>query len=176
LAIIDDVIHQLRKVMPELQSVNFRQDNAGCYHSATTILGVRQLAQKHDISIKMDFSNPQGGKGPCDRKAATIKNHMRSYLNSGNDITNASQMKRGIESNGGVRGVSAILCGPLNIPKSDLFEKWEGISFINDIEFKEDHMKVWRAYGTGDGKKRPLQQILSKCIISCAMSYCHHSV
>ncbi len=158
LAVIDDVIHQLKKVMPELKSVNFRQDNAGCYHSATTVLGVRQLAQKHDVSLKMDFSDPQGGKGPCDRKAATIKNHMRSYLNSGNDISNASQMKRAIESNGGVRGVTAILCGPLNIPNSDLFEKWEGISFINNVEFKEDHMKVWRAYGTGEGKEVPYSE------------------
>ena len=103
----------------------------------------------------MDFSDPQGGKGPCDRKAATIKNHMRSYLNSGHDISNAEDMKLAMESNGGVRGVATILCGPLTIPKTEHFPKWEGVSLINDIQFKAEEMKVWRAYDVGDGKDVP---------------------
>jgi hypothetical protein len=70
LAVIDDVIQQLKKVMPQLKSVKF-----------------------HNVDIRMDFSDPQGGKGPCDRKAATVKNHLRSSLNSGNDISNAAQIK-----------------------------------------------------------------------------------
>lgn len=41
LAIIDDVIYQLKRVMPNLESINFRQDNAACYHSSATVLGVR---------------------------------------------------------------------------------------------------------------------------------------
>ena len=74
----------------------------------------------------MDFSDPQGGKGPCDRKAASIKNHMRSYLNSGHDISSAQDMKSAIESNGGVSGVAtAILCGPLTIPDPSHFPKWD---------------------------------------------------
>jgi hypothetical protein len=96
LAVIDDVIQKLKNVMPELKCVSFRQDNAGCYHSAATILGVRSLAKKHNIIVRIDFSDPQGGKGACDRKAATLKNHMRSYLNSGNDVTNAEEMKTAI--------------------------------------------------------------------------------
>ena len=71
LAIIDDVVAKLKSVIPELKSVCFRQDNAGCYHSAITILGTRQLALKDSISVRMEFSDHQGGKGPCDRKAAT---------------------------------------------------------------------------------------------------------
>ena len=76
LAIIDDVIQKLKCSMPELKSLSFRQDNAGCYHSAATILGVRQLSIKHNVSVRLDFSDPQDGKGPCDRKAAVIKSHM----------------------------------------------------------------------------------------------------
>ena len=77
LPIIDDVIEKLKIAIPGLKSISLRQDNAGCYHSATTILGVHQLAIKHNVSMRMDFSDPRGGKGPCDRKAANIKNHMR---------------------------------------------------------------------------------------------------
>ncbi|CAB3988102.1 SURP and G-patch domain-containing 1, partial [Paramuricea clavata] len=110
----------------------------------------------------MDFSDPQGGKGPCDRKAATVKNHLRSYLNSGNDISNAAQMKTAIESVGGVRSVRAVLCGPLTIPDAGPFGRWEGVSFINDIEFKDEHMKVWRAYGVGVGKEITYSNFQSK--------------
>ena len=30
--------------------------------------------------------------------------------------------------------------------------KWEGVSFINNIEYSNDGMQVWRAYGIGCGK------------------------
>jgi hypothetical protein len=78
LAVIDDVIEKLKTAIPWLKYVIFRQDNAGCYHSAATILGIHHLTVKHNVYVRMDFSDPQGGKGPCDRKAAFIKNHMRS--------------------------------------------------------------------------------------------------
>ena len=102
--------------MPELKSLSFRQDNAGCYHSAATILGIRQLSIKHNVSVCLDFSHPQGSKGPCDRKAAVIKSHMRLHLDSGLDISNAEEMKLAIESCGGLRGVATVVCGPLTIP------------------------------------------------------------
>ena len=80
---------------------------------------------------------------------------MRSYLNSGHDISNAEDMKLAMESNGGVRGVATVLCGLLTIPDPDPFPKWEGVSLINDIEFDKEKMKVWRAYQVGDGKNLP---------------------
>ena len=106
LAIIDDVIKKLKCTMPELKSLSFREDNAGCYHSAATILGVRQFSIKHNVSVRLDVLDPQGGKGPCDRKAAVIKRHMRLHLDSGHDISNAEEMKLAIKSCGGVRGVA----------------------------------------------------------------------
>ena len=73
LAIIDDVFRQLKEIMPEVNSVYMRSDNAGCYHSAFTLLSVYHVASEHAIELKrFDFSDPQGGKGSCDRKAATI--------------------------------------------------------------------------------------------------------
>ena len=149
----DDVIEKLKIAIPGLKSISLRQDNAGCYHSAATILGVHQLAIKHNVSMRMDFSDPQGGKGPCDRKAANIKNHMRSFLNSGHDISNAEDMQSAIQSNGGIRGVATVLCGSLTIPDPKPFPKWGGVSFINDIQMHTEGMRVWRAYGVGDGKE-----------------------
>ena len=154
LAIMDDVLKQLKSTVPEIKSICFRQDNAGCYHSASTLVGVQQLAEKHKVQIRVDFSDPQGGKGSCDRKSATIKNHMRVFLNSGHDIETAEQMKTSMESFGGVPGVRVVLCGPLDNVKTAPV-KWEGISLVNNIIYLEQGMKVWRAYGIGPGKFVP---------------------
>ena len=157
LAIIDDVLKQLKTTMPDVNRVHFRQDNAGCYHSASTLLAIQHVASKYDVNVKLDFSDPQGGKGSCDRKAATIKNHMRIYLNSGQDVETADQMKNAIESSGGVPGVRATLCDTQDIPKSTPV-KWDGVSFINNIEYGKEGMRVWRSYGVGPGKFLPWSQ------------------
>ena len=157
LAIIDDVLKQLKETMPEVNRVHFRQDNAGCYHSAPTLLTIQQVANKHDISVRLDFSDPQGSKGSCDRKAATIKNHIRIYLNSGQDVETADQMKNAIESSGGVPGVRVMLCDTQNIPKL-MPLKWDGVSFINNIEYGREGMRVWRSYAVGPGKFLPWSQ------------------
>ena len=76
-----------------------RQDNTGCYHCASTLLLVHRVATKHGMNLKcVDFSDPQSGKGACDRKATTLKSHMRIYVNAANDIETASQMMTAIES------------------------------------------------------------------------------
>ena len=107
LAILDDVVSQLKTIMPELQTISIRSDNVGCYHCAQTLISAPQIAKRHDLQIsRIDCSEPQGGKEACDCKAATIKSHMAAFLNSGHDIETAEQTKEAIESSGGVRGVS----------------------------------------------------------------------
>ena len=54
---------------------------------------------------RIDFSDPHGGKGAADRLAATCKNQVRTFLNEGNDVTNAEQLKSALLSHGGVEGV-----------------------------------------------------------------------
>ena len=94
--------------MPEVNSIYIRSDNAGCYHCAFSLLSVYHVAREHAFELKrFDFSDPQGEKGSCDRKAATIKSHMRTHLNSGHDIETASQMVTAIEAPGGISGVRA---------------------------------------------------------------------
>ena len=155
LAVIDDVFNQLKSIMPEINSVYLRQDNAGCYHSASTLLSVYKVAEKNDIKLeRVDFCDPQGGKGSCDRKAATIKSHMRVHVNSGHDIETASQMMVAIESSGGMEGVRVTVSGPPPPPKITPV-KWEGVSFINNIAYSEEGMRVWRAYAVGSGKFVP---------------------
>ena len=100
--------------------------------------------------MRIDFSDPQGGKGACDRKAATIENSIRMYVNSGHNVEMASQTKVSIESST-IPGLRVMLCGLQSIPTS-LPGKWEDISFINNLEYGKTTMKVWRDYVIRKGK------------------------
>ena len=132
-----------------------RSDNAGSYHCVFTLLSVYHVASEHAIELKrFDFSDPQGGKGSCDRKATTIKSHMHTHLNSGHDIETASQMMTAIESSGGISGVRVTVSGSQPAAKSTPV-KWEGISFINNTAYTQEGLHVWRAYGIGSGKFVP---------------------
>ena len=67
LGIMADVLTKLKIGMPNLESVFYRQDNAGCYHCASTIVGAKVLGDKAGVTLRrLDFSDPQGGKGACD--------------------------------------------------------------------------------------------------------------
>ena len=51
---------------------------------------------------RIDFCDPQGGKGPCDRKAAQIKTHVKQYINQGHSVTTPADLKKAIESDEGI--------------------------------------------------------------------------
>ena len=86
-----------------------------------------------------------------------MKSHMRTFLNSGNDIETVEQMKTAIESGGGICGVRIKLC-PLDCPHKqgpNYKLRWEGMSFVNNVTYEKKGMRVWRAYGIGKGKFLP---------------------
>ena len=112
-----DVVRQLKTIMPDLKTVSYRQDNAGCYHSGSTIDSTSVLGEELGVAIKrLDFSDTQGGKGACDRKAASIKSHMHIHLNAGHDIETPAQMSEAILSSGGVPSLSVTLCESIRSP------------------------------------------------------------
>ena len=109
-----DVIRQLKIVMPGLKIIYYRQDNAGWYHCGTTLVCAAALGHEEGVKIRrLDFLIH---KGACDRKAATIKSHMRIYLNAGNDIETPEQIRDAMLSFGGVPGVNVALCETVQVP------------------------------------------------------------
>ena len=71
----------LKNEHPKLTTAFLCQDNAGCYHSVNMLASCVQMKAKTGITVQMvDFSDPQGGKGSCDRKAATLKAHVRRNI------------------------------------------------------------------------------------------------
>ena len=73
-AVLKDVLYRVKKSDPEIRKAFVRSDNAGCYHSSDTIASVVQLSKLTGITVKrVDFCDPQGGKGSCDRYARCHK-------------------------------------------------------------------------------------------------------
>lgn len=99
----------------------------------------------------MDFCDSKAGKGACDRKSATIKSHMKIFLNSGNNIESAEEMKNAILLSGGVPSVNVTVSGP---PEASTLStvRLEGVSTISNIEYSEEGLRVWKACNIGPGK------------------------
>ena len=60
LAVMADVIQQLKSIMPSLTTFYYRQDNAGCYHCGHVIISSSKLGQKEGIVLKrLDLSEEE---------------------------------------------------------------------------------------------------------------------
>ena len=83
---------------------------------------------------------------------------MQISLNAGNDIETPEQMRDATLSSGGVPGVNVALCETVQVP-TVLSSKIEGFSQLSIVEYKEEGLLVWRAYGIGDGKLIPKDKL-----------------
>ena len=154
-SIMLDCLTTLKKEIPELEMAYYKQDNAGCYHSGNSIISAKLAGDAVGVAVvRNDFSDPQGGKGVCDRKAATIKGrYVGRYVNEGNDVINALQFKTAIESGQETTGEKASYVAAK--PSSTFNIKWDGISLLNNFEYDESGVRVWRAFNVGSGKVVP---------------------
>ena len=52
IAVMADVIEQLKITVPALRTVYYRQDNAGCYHCGSTIVCAAVIGHHKRIEIR----------------------------------------------------------------------------------------------------------------------------
>ena len=160
--IMAHVLTCLKKQHPEIAKAYCRQDNAGCYHFALTVLASTVISERSGIVIKqMDFSDLQGGKGSADSKSAQVKCHVKVFINQGNSVTTEKEFEKAILSRGGIKGVRVTLAdttifNPFNTPKLT------GISQLNNFTFSEEGVVARRAYEIGEGKFLPWSSLDSK--------------
>ena len=151
--ILQHVIRTLKTEHPEIQRVFLRQDNAGCYHSASTVLACPASEASTGVRVEgLDFSDPQGGKGTAGRSATTAKSHIRLYINEGNDVTTAQQMQDALLSHGGIEGVRVAVADSVEDSAACDLPKITGISKLNNFRFDDGKLLAWRAYAVGSGK------------------------
>ena len=144
----------LKAEHPEITNAALRQDNAGCYHGVAMLSACRLLGSTTGIRVKrVDLSDPQECKGPCDRKAATIKSHVQRYISEGHDVVTAHDFKEAILSYGGISGVRVVLMSDAaDRPQQEVTGRWDGISTFNNFLYEESCITVWKAYYIGQGK------------------------
>jgi len=128
------------------------------------------MKEATDIKVeRMYFSDPQSGKGPCDRRAAAIKSHLLRYIKEGHDVVSADDLKRAILSHGGVRGVRVTLIDSTKQHPISLQSKLEGASNLNNFHYGEECLTVWKAFDVGEGKTIPWSQLQGKKNIFCLL-------
>ena len=152
-AVMRHTLQEEKARHPEINEAFYRSDCAGSYASGGLLVPIRHIGRLTGISIKRyDFSEPQARKGPCDRSSAHQKSHVNRFLNEGNDVISAEQVKKALESHGGVRSVvpyvvecpeSAGKCPTPRIPDASL---------LHNYQYCNDGLKVWKAYNIGTGK------------------------
>ena len=119
-----------------------------------------QEGKSHGVTVqRLAFSDPQGGKGACDHKAAKVKAHIQVHLNEGQDMETASQMVEAMQSSGGIHDLNVSLCECVVPPSPAGQVKLDGVSTVANIGYGNTYIRLWNAYGIGPGKKVPLLKI-----------------
>ncbi|CAF1193962.1 unnamed protein product [Didymodactylos carnosus] len=150
-AIMTDVLQRMKEKDPSLKTCYIRSDNAGCYKAAETVLAVPKVFELTEIQVRrIDFSEAQSGKGPCDRYAAVIKANVRRYLNEKNSVTTAKQFVEAANSHHGVSGVE-IFESRLKLNANKQKARLPKIHSLNNFEFEREGVRVHRAYKVGEG-------------------------
>lgn len=73
-AILVDTLKKLHEINPMLKKAYIRSENAGCFHSYSSVFVIIGINRESPISVsRVDFADPQGGKSICDRRAAHLK-------------------------------------------------------------------------------------------------------
>ena len=137
---------------PEVTRAFLRSDEAGCYHNNYLTAAVRDVGERTGIQIcRYDFSEPQYGKDVCDRILCPMKSTIRRYCNEGHDILSVSDMYTAL-SERPVKGMSACVCSVKEENVSLQVKKIDGYSKYHNFAYEEKGVRIWKAFGVGQGK------------------------
>ncbi|CAH3157045.1 unnamed protein product [Porites evermanni] len=159
-SIVEHVLSVIRMEDPSITKFFLRSDNAGCYHNTELLLSLRAMGERHGVEFKpYDFSDPQSCKDVCDRRIASMKTHMRRWVNEGHGITTAEEMKIALESHEGVRGCRFAVVEIDKSTQNPQVKKTPGISFLNNFMFFDEGIRAWKAYQIGEGHFYPYSSL-----------------
>ena len=102
--------------------------------------------------LRYDYNEPCRGKDQCDRESLGAKSLINSYVESGNDLLNTTDLFNALHY---CKGVSNAKVGVIEINSSQSTLEGQEIQNINlyhSAQFFEDHMKLYRYYEIGSGK------------------------
>ena len=153
IGIIDSVFYEI-KSQYGTKKIFYKADCAGCYKNKSLIPIMYFLAKKHGhVLVRLDFNEPNSGKDICDRKISPIRRIVQNYIDNGNNVTSASELKKAIDSNSSLRGVKTFVC---KVNENCDFKndfKFANVTNFHSFVFDIDHMYAFRYYNIGTGKK-----------------------
>ena len=109
--------------------------------------------------VRYDFSEPQAGKDISDRKTAAMKAHIKRGVNERHDVVTAEDMKAALESHGGIKGCRAAVVEVDTTRERNKDSKIPGISVLNNFQYEELGIRVWKAYDVGPGRLIPYSSL-----------------
>ena len=80
-------------------------------------------------------------------------------LFTGHDVTSAQQLKQAIYSYGGVKGCHAVVVALDTTKQKTAPYKLGGISQLNNFQYEDGGMIVWKAFQVGEGRKITKQEL-----------------
>ncbi len=166
-AILTDVLSRVKREVPDITGAYIRSDNAGCYHGSRIVATVPHISAVSGVTIRRwDYSEPQSGKGPCDRAAACIKRKVWNKVAENNPARTPAEFADAAASYGGTRAVSIVL-GNIPIPTQDPppFTLTDISKFFN-FEYGTSYVKAWKAYNIGVGHIVPMSKLEGKFLDS----------
>ena len=161
-SIIENTLEALKKEQPHISRVSLRSDEAGCYHNNSLMAAVRDIGERVGITVtQYDFSEPQYRKDVCDRILCPMKSAIRRYCNEGHDVISAKDMRTAL-SEPPVRGTTACVCSVNELHLTLAVNRMDGFSRYHNFKFDLNGVRVWRAYGVGQGRLIPYEDIIVK--------------
>ena len=142
-SIFEHLFKTIKIEYPMVNKAYIRSDNAGCYHNGPLLLYLFDMGQRTGVKpTRYDFSDPRAGKDICDRKTAPMKAHIRRFVNKNNNVITAEDMKKAIESHGGVRGCRVCVAEVDSSKELNEACKIQGISLLYNFEFEEGGTRI----------------------------------
>ena len=131
----------------------FSDGASSTYKASEAITALPSIASQFGIKIKAwNFFESQDGKNVADRMVALAKRKLEVYLNSGNDVVTAEDIKTGLDSNGGLKGTMVAVVKP-NPRTRKSVPTIKNISNYTNFTYEADGViRVHRAYAVGTGK------------------------
>ena len=90
-----------------------------------------------------------------------MKSAIRRYCNEEHDVLSAKDMRTAL-SERPVRGTTACVCSVNESQETLDVKKIENFSRYHNFKFESNGIRVWRAYGVGQGRLIPYQDIIVK--------------
>ena len=111
------------------------------------------ISQRTGVTTsRYDFSESNSGKGICDRHIFPLKSYIRQYVNAGNDVEKAKDMKKAIDSYSGVTVCGASVV-KVDTSSQDLHNhNWYGVVIFSNFKFCAEGIRMWKAFNVAEGK------------------------